>query len=302
MNVNFVKEFGNNKYVIIDPNDDVQMKNIGLSSTPTFYIFNPKTQQTTKLSNPQFKQLFSSNLNELEKLLNSIIKLNVDAKYEEVKEEFKIEARNVFNNELDNQTFVRYAGEFTTIESIPDNLPQGSIFEINNEYKTEFYLVLNKDEIIRLYTKSDINEIFLNYYKNNQIDEFISKINNSIQSNYDFLNNNLDQLSKCLSGYVTTSDLLQYINKYKDHLNSEYLDNITNIQNNANLELENIRMDALNRLEILENDYFNLANDVVIEIEKFKADTIQKYEEKLNHLNEIITTLEIKINDLEINK
>lgn len=307
MNVNFVKEFGTDKYIIIDPNDEVQMKNLEFQfKTPVFYIFNPKTQQTTKLSNPQVKQLFSSNISKLEEILNLIIKRNVDNKYEEIKDEFRIDAKNIFNNEINSKTFVKYIGNFNSFDQVPDELYSGDIFEINNEYKTEYYIVLNKDEIVRLYTKDEVDSIFSNYYKNNQIDEFINKMNDLITSNNKTLNDELIKLSLSLSGYVTnnflnltTSKYNEYIDNYKNNIKNDYHENINLLQTFVNDEINKIKVNTDNKINDLTNNYLKLINEVNNDVKLFKTNTILLYEDKLKELNLIINDLEIKINELE---
>jgi hypothetical protein len=307
MNVNFVKEFGKNKYIVVDPNSEVKLKKIDdFSSASTFYIFDPSTNRTKKLSNPQFKELFSSNVKELENLLDLIVKRNIENERTKLTEEFDETLKNIFNEEISKQNFLKFIGTFSSMTNVPDTLNIGDIFEITNNDRTEFYIVLSKDKISRLYTKYEIDEVLSNYYKNAYIDELIDKLKTTMfNQKYEF-EKELDIIKTSLNDFITYEDFLALKQKYDDDISDfkaiidqKYIEQLKSLEQNVNNELLNIKNEANKKLNNLEEQLTQYNIDVQNEVDVFKTETIKFYDNKILELNNTINNLNNKIFELE---
>lgn len=307
MNVNFVKEFGKNKYVIIDPNNDSQIKKIGdFSSASTFYIFNPSTNRTKKLTNPQFKELFSSNAKELENLLNIIIKRNVENERIKISEEFEEIVVDTFNNEINKINFLNYIGKFLAMKDVPLPLKVGDVFEIDNGLTTEHYIVLSDSNILRWYTKDEIDSLLSNYYKNSYVDELINKLKTSTSEQKIKFENDLELIKSKTSNYITYSEFLNLklkykndVDNFKNEIDENYLKQINDIKLNAIEQLSLIKNDVENKISILENKYDEYNANISNELNEFKELTIASYDAKILELNNQVLDLTTKINELE---
>ena len=307
MNVNFVKEFGKNKYVVVDPNSEVKLKKIDdFSSASTFYVFDPSTNRTKKLSNPQFKELFSSNVKELENLLDLIVKRNIENERTKLTEEFEELLTNIFNEEISKQDFLKFIGTFSSMKNVPEELNIGDIFEVVSDDITEFYIVLSENKISRLYTKTEIHEVLSNYYKNTYIDELINKVKTLMVDQKLEFEKELDRIKILLNDFITYKEFLALKHKYdddiklfKDSIDQKYIDQLKNIELNVNDRLLNIKDEANKKLNELEERISNYNEDVQNEVETFKTETIKFYDNKILELNNTINDLNNKIFELE---
>ena len=307
MNVNFVKEFGKNKYIVVDPNSEVKLKKIDdFSSASTFYVFDPSTNRTKKLSNPQFKELFSSNVKELENLLDLIVKRNIENERTKLTKEFEELSTNIFNEEISKQSFLKFIGSFPSMRVVPETLNVGNIFEIVNDDITEFYIVLSENKISRLYTKTEIHDILSNYYKNTYIDELIDKLKTTMfNQKYEF-EKELDRIKTSLNKYITYEEFLALKHQYEDDVKTfkmtfdkKYVEQVKTLELNANNKLLNIKDEANKKLNELDEKISNYNKDVRNEVELFKTETIKFYDNKILELNNIIDNLTNKIFELE---
>jgi hypothetical protein len=307
MNVNFVKEFGKNKYIVVDPNSEVKLKKIDdFSSASTFYVFDPSTNRTKKLSNPQFKELFSSNVKELENLLDLIVKRNIENERTKLTEEFEELSTNVFNEEISKQNFLKFIGTFSSMQAVPDTLNVGNIFEIVNDDITEFYIVLSENKISRLYTKNEIHNVLSNYYKNTYIDELIDKLKTTMfNQKYEF-EKELDRIKMSLNKYITYEEFLALKHQYEDDVKTfkitfdkKYVEQVKTLELNANNKLLNIKDEANKKLNKLDEKISNYNKDIQNEVELFKTETIKFYDNKILELINTINNLNNKIFELE---
>lgn len=307
MNVNFVKEFGKNKYIVVDPNSEVKLKKIDdFSSASTFYVFDPSTNRTKKLSNPQFKELFSSNVKELENLLDLIVKRNIENERTKLTEEFEELSTNVFNEEISKQNFLKFIGTFSSMQAVPDTLNVGNIFEIVNDDITEFYIVLSENKISRLYTKNEIHNVLSNYYKNVYIDELIDKLKTTMfNQKYEF-EKELDRIKTSLNNFITYKEFLALKHQYEDDVKTfkitfdkKYAEQVKTLELNVNNKLLNIKDEANKKISDLEEKLSNYNKDIQNEVELFKTETIKFYDNKILELHNTINNLNNKIFELE---
>ena len=307
MNVNFVKEFGKNKYIVVDPNSEVKLKKIDdFSSASTFYVFDPSTNRTKKLSNPQFKELFSSNVKELENLLDLIVKRNIENERTKLTEEFEELSTNVFNEEISKQNFLKFIGTFSSMRVVPDTLNVGNIFEIVNDDITEFYIVLSENKISRLYTKNEIHNVLSNYYKNAYIDELIDKLKTTMfNQKYEF-EKELDRIKMSLNKYITYEEFLSLKHQYEDDVKTfkitfdkKYAEQVKTLELNANNKLLNIKDEANKKISDLEEKLSIYNDEVNDELSLFKTETIKFYDNKILELCNTINNLNNKIFELE---
>jgi hypothetical protein len=284
MNVNFVKEFGKSKYIIIDPNDDAQIQKIrSFSNSPTFFIFNDENHRTVKLTAPQFKNLFTKNIEELEKMLNSIIKRNADIEYEKLKNSLNEIAEETFNNEINNFCILKYIGEFNSLADIPTKLDVGSVFEINKEFRTEHYIVLNNENILRIYSKSEIDEELSNYYKNNIVDDQFSLVNEKLAGIENTLENEIHNVNEKFESYFTNEEF----EELRKNFEYDVIQFKEYVLEKFKSELDELKTTTNQRIDIISGDF-----------EKFKSNTIESYDQTISELTNEIYLLNDKLNEL----
>lgn len=262
-----------------------------------YYLYDKRTGTFTKVGPIEAKELFAHDIKDLQRIIDEIIKRNIFTDLSNfIDGTIRVRSTEILNDLLEKKRLFKYMGEI--YGDFPADAKAGEVYSQNGTY----WLKTNDHKWKQIFTYENAQELLLNYYTKEELDERLSSLLNQMEELRAYVLTAYSGIEETLSNYVTKDAFIKKISEYEQQINDLrqlYEGNKTKIETEWNTKVREItdwRNREQDRIKTIDEKCKNLEKAYSRQRDAFYA-FLQENQTKILAQNETIRKLSAFIDD-----